>query len=300
MIDYDSMQRKRNMIVGAFVIVGLCVFVYMVFLFGELPVVTAKYTSYNVKVLFPNAPGVEESTPVQYCGYPVGKVTHVSPPARYRNAEGEYIYQVAVEMSISNDYNSIPSNVKVKLYRRGMGSSFIEMSNVTMSPEEMEKLDPKYLKRDMVLQGETGGSELIPEDLQNKLKTMLVKITTLVDNVNEIVGDPNNKANVKSTLANLSKATEESITTLQSVREFSVTANQKVATVSDQLGETLIEIQRLVNNINAGQGTVCKLMTDDKLYYNLVESSEELKLALEKMKKVMDKTSEKGVQIKLF
>jgi hypothetical protein len=41
-------------------------------------------------------------------------------------------------------------------------------------------------------------------------------------------------------------------------------------------------------------------MTDDKLYYNLVESSEELKLALEKMKKVMDKTSEKGVQIKLF
>ena len=106
---------------------------------------------------------------------------------------------------------------------------------------------PKYLKRDMVLQGETGGSELIPEDLQNKLKTMLVKITTLVDNVNEIVGDPNNKANVKSTLANLSKATEESITTLQSVREFSVTANQKVATVSDQLGETLIEIQRLVS-----------------------------------------------------
>ncbi|MCE5340360.1 MAG: MlaD family protein [Planctomycetaceae bacterium] len=300
MSDYDSIQKKRNMVVGAFVIVGLCVFVYMVFLFGELPVVTAKYTSYSVRVLFPNAPGVEESTPVQYCGYPIGKVTHVSPPARYRNPDGEYIYQVAVEMSIANDYNNIPSNVRVKLYRRGMGSSYIDISNVQATQEEMERLEPKYLKHDMVLQGEAGGSELIPEDLQNKLKTLFVKVSVLVDNVNDIVGDPNNKANLKNTLANLSKATEESITTLQSVRQFSTTANDKVIVVSDQLGETLIEIQRLMNKINSGQGTVGKLVNDDKLYYNLVESSEELKLALEKMKKVMDKTSEKGIQIKLF
>jgi hypothetical protein len=76
---------------------------------------------------------------------------------------------------------------------------------------------------------------------------MLVKISTLVDNVNVVVGDPNNQANLKSTLANLSKATEESITTLQSVRQFSDTANDKVVVVSDQLGATLIEIQRLVN-----------------------------------------------------
>lgn len=300
MSDYDAIQQKRNMIVGAFVIVGLCVFVYMVFLFGELPVLVAKSTSYTVKVLFPNAPGVDVSTPVQYCGYPIGKVTNISQPMPYRAADGTLIHKVAVEMSISNDYNNIPSNAKVKLFRKGMGSSYIEISNVSMTADQMRNLTPKYLTKGMTLEGETGDSELIPEDLQNKLKTMLVKISTLVDNVNEIVGDPNNKANLKSTLANLSKATEESITTLQSVRQFSDTANDKVITVSDQLGATLVEIQRLVNNINAGQGTVGKLMTDDKLYYNLVESSEELKLALEKMKKVMDKTSEKGVQIKLF
>jgi phospholipid/cholesterol/gamma-HCH transport system substrate-binding protein len=300
MSDYDSIQQKRNMIVGAFVIVGLCVFVYMVFLFGELPVLVAKSTSYTVKVLFPNAPGVDVSTPVQYCGYPIGKVTNVSRPMPYRDTDGTLLHKVSVEMSISNDYNNIPSNAKIKLFRRGMGSSYIEITNVTMTADEMRSLVPKYLTKGMTLEGEAGGSELIPEDLQNKLKTMLVKISTLVDNVNVVVGDPNNQANLKSTLANLSKATEESITTLQSVRQFSDTANDKVVVVSDQLGATLIEIQRLVNNINAGQGTVGKLMTDDKLYYNLVESSEELKLALEKMKKVMDKTSEKGVQIKLF
>jgi phospholipid/cholesterol/gamma-HCH transport system substrate-binding protein len=159
----------------------------------------------------------------------------------------------------------------------------------------------------MVLQGETGGSELIPEDLQNKIKTLATKVTTLVDNVNVIVGDPNNQVNLKKSLANLSTATEESISTLKSIREFTTNANQKVSSVSDnlmgtseQLGETLTEIQRLVNKINSGEGTVGKLINDDKLYYNLVESSEELKASLEKMKKVMDKTSEKGIQFKVF
>jgi phospholipid/cholesterol/gamma-HCH transport system substrate-binding protein len=307
MSDYDQIQQRRNMIVGAFVIVGICVFVYMVFLFGELPVMTAKYTSYTLKVLFQNAPGVEVSTPVQYCGYPIGKVTNVSPPMPHQIENGTFIYEVAVELSISNDYNNIPSNAKVKLYRRGMGSSYIEIANVPMTAAEMRNLEPRYLTKGMVLQGETGGSELIPEDLQNKIKTLATKVTTLVDNVNVIVGDPNNQVNLKKSLANLSTATEESISTLKSIREFTTNANQKVSSVSDnlmgtseQLGETLTEIQRLVNKINSGEGTVGKLINDDKLYYNLVESSEELKASLEKMKKVMDKTSEKGIQFKVF
>jgi ABC-type transporter Mla subunit MlaD len=139
------------MIVGAFVIVGLCVFVYMVFLFGELPVLVAKSTSYTVKVLFPNAPGVDVSTPVQYCGYPIGKVTNVSQPMPYRDTDGTLLHKVSVEMSISNDYNNIPSNAKVKLFRRGMGSSYIEITNVSMTADEMRSLVPKYLTKGMTL-----------------------------------------------------------------------------------------------------------------------------------------------------
>ncbi len=308
MSDYDSIQQKRNMIVGAFVIVGLCVFVYMVFLFGELPVVTAKLTSYEVKVRFPSAPGVEKSTPVQYCGYPIGKVTNVSPPARFRDEQGEFRYQVLVDMAISNDYNAIPSNVRVKLFRRGMGSSFIELFTTPMTEEQLQTLEPKYLRGGMVLQGESGtGSELIPEELQEKFKTFFTKVTILVDNVNTIVGDEQNKTNLKNTLANLSKATEESIATLQQIKEFSQTGREKLSSISDsvaktseELGETLIEVRRVLNKINSGQGTVGKLINDDKLYENLVDSSEELKAALEKMKKLLDKTSEKGIQVKMF
>jgi phospholipid/cholesterol/gamma-HCH transport system substrate-binding protein len=308
MSDYDYLQQRRNMIVGAFVIVGICIFAYMVFLFGELPVVTAKFTSYSVQVNFPYAPGVEKSTPVKYCGYDVGRVTSVSPPVPSKDEQGRFIHQVAVDLAISKNYANIPSNVDVELIRRGLGSSYIELVSKPMEPNEFNALEPKFLSAGMTLQGKGGSSsELLPKEIQDKIEILFTKITTLVDNVNTIVGDEQNKINLKNTLANLSKATEESIATLQQIKEFSQTGQEKLTSISDSvmttsegLGETLIEVRRLLHKINSGQGTVGKLINDDQLYENLLDSSEELKAALEKMKKVMDKTSEKGIQLKVF
>ena len=66
MSDYDCIQNRRNMIVGAFVIIGILVFVYMIFIFRELPVAVAKLTSYTVITKFYNAPGIQE-IPTQEC-----------------------------------------------------------------------------------------------------------------------------------------------------------------------------------------------------------------------------------------
>jgi phospholipid/cholesterol/gamma-HCH transport system substrate-binding protein len=296
------------MIVGAFVIVGVLVFAYMVFLFGELPVTVTKFTSYTVKVRFPFAPGVQKSTPVQYCGYQIGKVTYVEPPMPFQNKDGRFTHQVMVEMAISRDYSSIPANVKVKLLKRGMGSSYIELRTAPITAKEFDTLEPKFLRQGMILQGESGVlSELLPEDLQDKVDSFFTKVTVLVDNLNVVIGDANNQQNLKKSLANLSKATEESVATLQEIREFSQTGKQKLASVSDsvmqtseELGETLIELRRTLSKINSGEGTVGKLINDGKLYENLLDSSEELKASLEKMKKTLEKTSQKGIQVKIF
>ena len=308
MSDYDYLQQKRNMIVGAFVIIGVCIFAYMIFLFGELPVVAAKFTSYNVKVRFPFAPGVEKNTPVKYCGYDIGRVTYVSPPMPSKDEQGRFIHQVAVDMAISRDYANIPSNVNVELIRRGLGSSYIELTSAPMEPNEFNSLEPKFLQGGMVLQGKGGSaSEFLPKEVQDKIETLFTKITTLVDNVNAIVGDEQNKTNLKNSLANLSRATEESIATLQQINEFSQTGKEKLSSVSDsvvktseELGETLIEVRRVLDKINSGQGTVGKLINDDQLYENLLDSSEELKASLEKMKKLIDKTSKNGIRLRIF
>ncbi len=308
MSDYDYLQNKRNMIVGAFVIVGVLVFAYMVFLFGELPVAVTELTSFSVTARFAFAPGVQETTPVRYCGYQIGKVTQVDPPAMFVNEKGQSNAQVTVKISIDRKYK-IPSNVKARLGKRGMGSSYVDLIPQQMDEQELEKLEPKFLANGMTLEviQTTGDSDLIPSEMQDRINTFFAKAATLMDNLNTITGDANNQKNLKNTLANLSKATEDSISTLQSIKEFSQMGKEKLVSVSDsvtqtseELGETLIELRRTINKINSGQGTVGKLINDDRLYENLVDSSEELKVAIEKMKKTFQKTSEKGIKVSVF
>lgn len=314
MNDYDCIQQRRNMIVGGFVIVGIAIFIYLVFLFGELPVSFAKLTSYSVMVRFSSAPGVQENTPVQYCGYHIGRVTHVSPP-KPRQENGVFIHEVTVTMAINKEYNTIPANAKAELIRRGLGSSYIELQTKPMTAEELDRLSPKFLQAGTMLTGYSGGgNEFLPQNIQNKLTTMADKISLLLDNVNAIVGDANNRKNLKTALANLSLATDESIDTLKKIRQFSAngaetmkTANTKINEVSEtvvttgqELSETLIELRRVLYKINNGQGTVGKLINDDRLYQNLLNSSEELQLSVEKMKKTFEKTSKDGIKLKLF
>lgn len=303
MSDYDYLQNKRNMIVGAFVIIGVLVLAYMIFLFGELPIAVTELTSYTVDTRLAFAPGVQETTPVRYCGYQVGKVTTVEPPALFENKKGQQIAEVVVKMAIDRKYQ-IPSNVKVRLGRRGMGSSYIDLI-----PQPITEPNQKFLANGMTIDAiETGSeSDLIPAEMQEKVNTFFAKAATLMDNLNAVIGDINSQHDIKKTLANLSKATEESIATLEKVKEFSQTGKEKLTMVSDsvtqtseELGETLIELRRTINKINSGQGTVGKLINDDQLYNNLIDSTEELKLAIEKMKQTFDKTSKEGIKVKVF
>lgn len=315
MSDYDCIQNRRNMIVGAFVVIGIIVFIYMIFLFGELPVAVTKFTSYEIKAKFPSAPGVQKNTAVRYCGYDIGRVTHVYPPALEKNENGELINQVTAVIAISRDYKTIPANVEVELVRKGLSSSYIEFFTKPISDKELDTFENKFLCHGMVLQGKSSSlSEFIPQEVQDKMELLFTKVTLLLDNVNVVIGDVENQQNLKSSLANISKATEQSIETLQKIKEFSeagketmLAANEKMTSVSDsvtqsseQMGEALIELQRVLYKINSGEGTVGKLIYDDRLYENLLNSSEELEASLTKMKKTFDETSKKGLKLSIF
>jgi len=286
------------MIVGGFVIVGSIIFMIMLFQFGELPTGIAKLTSFTVNVNFLSAPGVQENTQVQYCGYHIGRVIHVSPPKPYTDTAGLSTHQVTVSMAISNDYSKIPANVRVELIKRGLGSSYIELKSEPMLAADLEKLDPKYLKEGIKpLKGYTGtGSDFLPADLEDKIGILFNKVSLLLDSVNSIVGDRDNQNNLKTTMSNLAKATAESIETLKQIRGFSESGTQ----TSEELASVLIEFRHILFKINEGQGTAGKLINDDRLYENLINSSEELKLSLEKLKQTLDKTSRDGIKVKVF
>ena len=294
MVDYNTRQRRRNMIVGLFVLVALAAFIWMVWIFRELPLVVSKVSSYLVLVNFTDAPGVQENTPVRYCGYQIGRVINVAPPFRFTDPEtGRAYHQVGVTLAVGNDYKDIPSNVQVKLRKRGLGSSYIEFE---VDPDEVVS---DVLRPNAVLQGEAvKGSEFLPEEVQKKIEKLVESVNRLAENTNEIIGDDENKANIKQTLENLKVATAQATETLKSIREFSRGGAEAVELTAEELSDVLVEFRQVLVKLNEKEGTAGKILNDGRLYENLLDSSQELQMALEQLKILAAEAREKGIKIK--
>jgi len=300
--DYNTLQRKRNIIVGGFVIIAIAAMLWLVAIFGELPVAATKLRSYNVVVQFPSASGIQGKTPVYYCGYQIGKVISVQAPQLITGSDGKRSHQIIVGLAIDKKYKTIPMNVEFKVMKRSMGSSFVELvdPDVPLGADVGEKdlfLHGEIQER---FQGTVGSTnEFIPKNVQKKLEVLVVKISSLAASINKIVGDEENQENIKTTLANFTAVTEEAAVALKSVTEFTDAGTEVITETSESLNKTLKEVNTLIRTVNEGDGTVTRLLNDGRLYENLLESSEELKLALEQFKMFAAEAQEKGLKIKL-
>ena len=177
MPDYNTLQRRRNMIVGGFVVVALCAFLYMIYKFQELPIVVGKLRSFEIMVNFPNAPGAQPNTPVQYCGFQIGRVVDVSPPFLYTDEQGRRYHHIKVTISIEKEYVDIPSNVDILLMRRGLGSSYIEFQfNPQKTLEPFDPGDPKtkYLMDGLVMAVSMGATKNITAPTGSTVRASLI------------------------------------------------------------------------------------------------------------------------------
>ena len=298
------------MVVGLFVIVAVIAFFWLVFKFGDLPILVSEIKSYEVKIQFRSAPGVQKDTPVRFCGYQIGTVTDVKPPNVLQDLETkQWYHQTMVIVNIDNKFKNIPDDVEVKLMTRGLGSSYIEMKEKTV-----EDRGGKWLVEGSLLQGSTGVSnDFFPEQTQRKLDELIVGIAALVKNSNEVVGDAENKESIKTTLANLADASKQASDAIRQIKEAAevgktMIQNADVRTAqlttslvatSDKLGETMTNLNSVLDKINNGQGTAGKLVNDGRLYEQLLEDSKQLHLVLLDMKTFVNESTEKGISIRL-
>jgi len=298
------------MVVGVFVIVAVIAFFWMIFKFGDLPTFVSEIKSYEVRVQFPSAPGVQKDTPVRFCGYQIGSVTEVRPPEILKDLDTqEYYHQTVVIISIDNKYKDIPDTVEAKLMTRGLGSSYIDLR---VLPVDLRK--GRFLAEGSLLQGSTGvTSEFVPEETQQKLDALISGIDSFVNSANNIVGDPENQANLKFALASLADASKQAAETLQRVQEMAVAgkttlqnADVKIdqlttslVTTSEKLSEVMTHLESVLGKVNEGEGTAGKLINDGRLYEQLLEDSKQLELVLQDLRSFLAKAKEKGVPIKL-
>lgn len=301
MSDYETAQRRRNVVVGIFVILGLCSLIWLIFKFGDLPGVVTRMNAFQVFVQFPTATGVQKDTPVRFCGYQIGRVTNVmAPEVRKDWTTGLEYYQAVVVLSIDKKYSTIPSCVQVKLMTRGLGSSYIELKQcpaLPVVPQDPNRPETKYLVDKIWLQGSTGmTSEFFPEESQQKLSELINGINDFVSHANEIVGDEQSKENIKKTLANVAEASEQAKATMKEFERLAAAgttiiehADTKVEEVVTTLTDTGQEIRKLAAT---GASTLENVdARSEKLVASLVETSEQLGAATAELRKILEKVN---------
>lgn len=326
MSDYESTQRKRNIIVGVFVIIAFGALGVMIYKFGELPGVVAKVRSFQIKVQFPTAPGIQKDTPVRFCGYQIGRVSMVRPPKVMKDLKTlKWYHQTLVVLSIDKKYNDIPADVQAKLMTRGLGSSYIELKQQTF---DVNAPTIGFLKENSLLQGSTGiTSEFFPEESQKKLQELVDGLSSLINNANDIIGDPENKASIKHILSNLTKASAQATDVLtqakntlseaagtakdlgtlvrtgtESLKNADVRMDELVNSTVDaveQIGKAASSLKVTLDKINDGNGSAALLLNDAKFYENLLENTNQIEMLLKELNAFATQARKKGVPIKL-
>lgn len=251
----------------------------------------------NVFVVYDNILGLAPSAPVTLNGFRIGKVDNIK-----INPDGKLL----VELQIQNEFPISKSSV-AEIYDSGLvgGKEIAIIPNL----EDKSVIDNgDFLKPSRKL-GLTENIAVKLEPLEKKIQLLLDNANVMLTNINQVL-DASTQANIKNSLAELNK-------TLTEFSQISKSANQMItenksklnstltnfdktsanfATISDSLAKanlgqtvknlekTLSSVDEIMADMQAGNGTMGKLMKDDKMYTNFTNASKELELLLQDLR----------------
>ena len=263
-------------------------------IFGRNRTYTAHYEQVN---------GLQEAAAVVLRGVKIGQVTDIE----INTEKGG----VDVRMSVDSHYD-IPVNSQAMMFSAGlMGGKSIEI--VLGDAAEM-------LKNGDTIEG--GSTPDMFEAIGSELGDIKVRVTALLDNLNNTVTGvdsliDNNAKNITTAISNLQKIMadlersnivanvdgicaslnntmpkiEGMVTDLQSV-----TASLRENESGKKLATAVAEVNALLAKLNSGNGTVGKLVADEKLYTQLAEASQNLSALLADLKE----NPSRYINIKVF
>jgi phospholipid/cholesterol/gamma-HCH transport system substrate-binding protein len=256
------------------------------------------FTNYrNLYVEYKNVEGLAVSSPVTINGMVVGKVNSIT----INNETG----QIRVEMQINSDFPIKKTSVAEIYAPSPIGGKQIA---IIPSNEGEEAVDGDMLVSSSKL-GLTDELAKQMEPLKDKITKLLDNANAMLENVNQVL-DTKSKENLRKSLADLSetiaefKATSHEVNSMvtQNKSKFNGTmanvekASANFSKVSDSIAKinigktvkslekTLADVDKLMSDMQAGKGTMGKLMKDDALYTNFNKTSKELELLLQDLR----------------
>lgn len=256
------------------------------------------FTNYkNLYVEYVNVEGLTVSSPVTINGLVVGKVNSIV----INNETGK----IKVEMQINSDFPIKKTSVAEIYAPSPIGGKQIA---ILPTKEGQDAVDGDFLVSSSKL-GLTDELAKQIEPLKDKITKLLDNANVMLENVNQVL-DAKSKENLRNSLANLnetlaqfkgaSKEVNEMLAqnkskisgTMSNVEKASANfsklsdslAKANIGQTVKNLEKTLANVDKMMGDMQAGKGTMGKLMKDDAMYNNFTKTSKELELLLQDLR----------------
>ena len=279
---------KKEVKIGIYaVVILLCAWAGIRFLsgldvFGRTRNYTAHYEQVN---------GLQDAAAVVINGVKVGQVTGVALDIEKGGVD--------VTLSVNKAYN-IPTDSMAMMFSAGLrGGKSIE---IKMGEAK------EYLKSGDAI--ETGVTLDMFDTLANELGDIKERVATLLDNLNQTIEGvdslvDNNSKNLTKTVASLNAimADLKKSNIIGNIDGFCATLNQNGEKLEgiitdinsltkalneqqsgEKLAQAINEVNALLAKVNSGSGSIGNLVSDEKLYKELAQASQNLSLLLADLK----------------
>lgn len=288
------MKLSREVKTG---ILAICAILLFIFGYSYLQGTNLLEKNRTFFVKYSNVEGLAKSAPVTINGFVVGKVTNID----FEDKNGGLV----VEFNIENDFDFSNKSL-VRIYSSGLigGKSLGVFPDYSGAPVKSGDTLPGEVEKGML---DAVTSRLGP--LEEKVNTTLSTLDTLLLSFNQVL-NPRTQQNLEETLATLNTTTKyfrsisKNMDNLlegnkeklsSTITNLDVTS-KNFAKLSDSLaqintGEMVREMEEVTQKLNAivtsidnGEGSVGKLLKDEKMYDNLEGASRQLEELLQDMK----------------
>ncbi|EAR01075.1 MlaD family protein [Maribacter sp. HTCC2170] len=286
------MKLSREIKTGIIVIGGILLFILGFSYLKSTPLFDNSKTLYAV---YHHVGGLQPGTQVTINGYNVGKVNDI----RFKDTSGDLL----VTFSVNNEF-TFSKNSKAELYDTGIiGGKGIQIKPI------FDGAAPAQSGDTLITETKPGLTELVQQKLtplQQKIEGAFTNADSLLMNVNEVL-DAKTKNELRESISGLNelmkslKGSADVMNSLlknnQDKLDSSLTnfnqLSSNFAKLSDSLnnaglGRTLTSLESTVSNLDKilgqvekGDGSLGKLMKDEQLYNNLNNASKELDLLLQ-------------------
>jgi len=276
--------------------------------------ISIRKSNYTFNVLFDNIQGLNVGDQVDMLGKKIGKVSH-------SRIIGQ---KIAVELSIDNSFSfSIPVDSKIEVKSEGLiGSKFISISPGLNTKEFILPGETVEGLREFDFAEITPGIVPLTQDLSafarrlkatlgeeekdnirltiHNIESLTAELDTFVYNYRNIISDNDKKnfqdfiKNLSGTVKDLKYGVNKEINKLDGMLDDL----KKVTDKSEELSSTITElkkssesfakstekINKILNKIDNGEGTMGKLVNDSALYENMNNLVNEMRTLVDDIK----------------